>query len=114
MLVDKNMRYRNRPVVLELATFFGQVIHIFVVRLGISKRLKLKAPETLILAAIRTCANVKSRDSSGSSFYYTQGGCLEVVDMNCIQCVIGRIKDGHDWAILDRNHGATSLEAIDA
>jgi hypothetical protein len=114
MLVDKNTRYRNRPVVLEQATFFGQVIHIFVLRLGISKRLKLKAPETLILAAIRSCANVKNRDSGGSSFYYTQEGCLEVVDMNCIKCVIGRIKDGHDWVILDRNHDATPLEAIDA
>lgn len=113
MLVDKNAQYRNRPVVLEPATFFGQVMHIFVVRLGVSKRLKLKTPETLILAAIRTCANVKSRGSDDSILYYSQEGCLEVVDMNCVQCVIGRMKDTHEWAILDCSQDGTHSHFID-
>lgn len=112
MLIDKNARYRSKPVELEPATFFGQLRHIFVVRLGVSKRLKLKKPETLILAAIRSCANVQTRGSGYNIPFYKQEGPLELVDMNCVQCVVGRMKDGNEWAILDRNRNNAVPEFV--
>ena len=102
MLVDKNARHRNFPVVLQPETFFGQLQHIIVVKIGPSEMLGLEEPETIILAAIRTCADAKTL-SSGDIYYYSQEGCLEVIDIDCIQCYVGRIKDGNKWAIVDRS-----------
>jgi hypothetical protein len=102
MLVDQNARHRNLPVVFEPETFFGQLQHIIVVKIGPSEMLGLEEPETIILAAIRTCADAKTL-SSGDIYYYSQEGCLEVIDIDCIQCCVGRIKDGNKWAIVDRS-----------
>ena len=102
MLVDRNARYRNLPVVLEPAIFFGQVQHIIVIHIGPSEELDLQEPETIILAAIRTCADSKTLPG-GSIYYYSREGSLEVVDVNCIQCGVGRIKDEDRWAIVDQS-----------
>src|SRR5882757_258759 len=98
MLVDKNASYRNRPVVLEPAIFFGQLQHIIVVRLAASKTLKLMQPTTLILAAIRMCSG---RHLEGNGvYYYTREGATEVVDISCVQCLVGRVSDWGRWQLL--------------
>jgi hypothetical protein len=104
MLIDKNANYRNRPVVLEPAIFFGQLQHIFVVQLTASKTLKLAKPETLILAAIRTCSD--RRLEGNGIYYYTEEGRMEVVDMSCVQCLVGRVSDRGRWAIIDRSESS--------
>ncbi len=38
--------------------------------------------------------------------YYSRDGRLKVVDISCIQCLVGRLKDGNDWAIIDRSGAA--------
>jgi hypothetical protein len=38
-------------------------------------------------------------------YYYSREGHLEVIDMACVQCLIGRVKDGNEWAIVDRSDG---------
>ena len=105
MLVDQNANYRNRPVVLLPAVFFGQLQHIFAVHLGTSRTLKLAQPTTLILAAIRTCADPELKDNG--IYYYEREGRMEVVDIRCVQCVIGRVADRGRWAIIDRSEDAT-------
>ena len=105
MLVDKNANHWNRPVVLEPEVFFGQLQHIFVVYLGVSKSLKLANPTTLILAAIHVCSDPQLKDNN--VYYYKQEGRTEVVDMNCIQCAIGRVTDRGRWAIIDRSEDST-------
>jgi hypothetical protein len=101
MLVDKNARHRNFPVVLEPETFFGQLQHIIVVKIGPSDELGLDEHGIFILAAIR-CCDAKTL-FGGDIYYYSHEGCLEVVDVNCIQCCVGRIEDGGRWAIIDRS-----------
>jgi len=113
MLIDKNARYRNKPVELEPAVFFGQLQHIFVVHLQASAKLKLKQPTTLILAAIRTCADITTKNDTMDIKYYSRDGHLEVVDISCIQCVVGRLKDGNDWAIIDRSGAAARPVFVD-
>ena len=103
MLVDKNARHRNLPVVLEPTIFFGQVQHLFAFDIGPSQELGLEEPENIILAAICTCADAKVLSAGGSIYYYTHEGSLEVIDVECIQCGVGRIKDGDRWAIVDRS-----------
>jgi hypothetical protein len=105
MEVDKNARYPKRPIVLESRIFFGQLKHIFVIKLGASPILKLTEETTLILAVIRACANPQMKGENGIR-YYSREGHLEVVDMNCVQCLVGRVKDGNEWAIIDRSLAA--------
>lgn len=108
MDVDKNARYPKRPVVLESRIFFGQLQHIFVIRLRASPILRLKEKTTLILAAIRTCANPQVKGES-SLPYYSREGHLEIIDMSCVQCLIGRVKDGNEWAIIDRSESCAPV-----
>ena len=113
MLVDRNARHQNLPVVLQPEIFFGQLQCIIVMDIGPSQKLGLQEPETIILAAIRTCADAKTLPG-GNIYYYSREGSLEVVDVNCIQCGVGRIKDGNKWAIVDRSEEHTpSLFADD-
>lgn len=102
MLVDKNTRYRNRAVELEPHTFYGQLQNIFVIRIKASATLRLNRDTNVILAAIRVCANPQTKGSNSNILYYSEEGHLEVVDMNCVQCLIGRVRDGEEWAICDR------------
>ena len=105
VLVDKNARYAKRPVVLEPKVFFGQLQHIFVVDLQASPPLGL-SKQTLILAAIRICYNPQPKSENGI-YYYSRDGHLEVVDITCVQCLVGRVKDGNEWAIVDRSDSST-------
>jgi hypothetical protein len=104
MLVDKNARHPKKPVDLESHVFFGQLQNIFVIELGASPMLGLTKKTTLILAAIRACAEPQMRGENGI-YYYSREGPLEVVDMECVQCLVGRVKDGNEWAIVDRSEG---------
>ena len=36
-------------------------------------------------------------------YYYEEFGADEVVDLETIQCVVGRIKDRGKWALIDRS-----------
>jgi hypothetical protein len=102
MLVDKNARHANRPVILEPKVFFGQLQHIFVVSLKASPALRLQEHTTLILAAIRACYNPQTKREN-DIYYYSREGHLDLVDMTCVQCLVGRVKDGPEWAIVDRS-----------
>ena len=111
MLVDVNARHANRPIVLEPKVFFGQLQHIFVVSLKASPMLGLQQQTTLILAAIRTCLDPRTK-GGGGVYYYSREGSLEVVDITCVQCLVGRVKDGSEWAILDRSNISTRPEFV--
>lgn len=113
MLVDVNARHHRRSVVLEPRVFYGQLQQIFVIRLRPSRELKLDHDTTLILAAIRSCADANPKGTNEVIPYYSQEGVLEIVDMSCVQCVVGRIKDGNEWAIIDRSHAAARPVFID-
>jgi hypothetical protein len=80
MLIDKNARYLKRPVILEPHIFFGQLQHIFLISLKPSPALGLGEKTTLILAAIRTCANLQMK-AENDIYYYSREGHLVVVDI---------------------------------
>ncbi|KAH9922695.1 hypothetical protein B0H21DRAFT_712628 [Amylocystis lapponica] len=105
-LVDINARHPRRLVVLQKRTFYGQLQHLVVLRLTPCARLAIKEPTTIILAAIRSCV-VESSHSDLDIHFYPQGaagvGSLDVVDVTCVQCLIGRVPDGSQWAIIDRS-----------
>ncbi len=104
LLVDRNARYRRRPVVLEKQTFYGELQHILLVSLGPipSATPPLLRGEKLLLAVIRTCS-IETSDERLDLHFYKQHGRTEVVDLTTIQCVVGRILDRGRYAIIDRS-----------
>ena len=82
-----------------MQNFFGQLNHIFLVELPSAQRLNLDRPTTVILALIR---EVKATLRNGI-YYYKNFGADEVVDLNTLQCVVGRVQDRDEWAIIDRS-----------
>ncbi|THU87004.1 hypothetical protein K435DRAFT_822023 [Dendrothele bispora CBS 962.96] len=103
MLVDLNTLHPNREENLEKQQFFGQLQNIFVVRFPPAPELEQQFEETYILAGIQKCHNVKYKNGMRMPYYKNMGG-YEVVDMSCVQCVVGRIKATQNhWAIIDRS-----------
>ncbi|KAI0659177.1 hypothetical protein C8Q70DRAFT_916325 [Cubamyces menziesii] len=104
LLVDKNARYRNRPVVLEKKTFYGQLQQIMVISL---RPIPSAVPpqnesSTVVLAAIRRCV-VESTHRVLNINYYKRLGGLELVDITTVQCVVGRVQDRGHFGIIDRS-----------
>lgn len=103
MLVDIHANNRHAEPDFELQKFYGQLQHIFVVHLPASRKFKLKSPSTLILAAIRTCTITS--DEPLDMHQFLRLGRLEVVDMTCVQCVVGRVPnmENRGWTLIDRS-----------
>lgn len=99
------MRRRGKTPDFEEKTFFGQLNRILVLELPPAPRLDLTEPTTLILALIQE-VNVTLRDGVYS---YKEFGLEEVVDLKTVQCVVGRVKDRHEWAIIDRSDNVEIL-----
>ncbi|KAG2024168.1 hypothetical protein CC2G_015286 [Coprinopsis cinerea AmutBmut pab1-1] len=107
LIEDMNEKRPNLPPqYAETPTaFFGQLLHIFVVRLPPAQELDredplLRHPSLYILAAIHRC-EVDARNSMDMPSYKNMGR-TEVVDMTTVQCLIARLKVGDRWVIMDR------------
>ena len=68
-------------------------------------QLKLTEPTTLILALVQE-AKAELKDDI---YFYKEFGAEEVVDLETVQCVVGRVKNGGEWAIIDRSDVAEIL-----
>jgi hypothetical protein len=101
MYIDDNARSRNRAPKLCLETFFGQLHHLFAIPIARSRNLGIESDTTILLAAIR---NIKVMSvNSLDMHYYQDYGRLDVVDITCLQCQVGRVPDGNKWVIIDRS-----------
>jgi hypothetical protein len=97
--VDRHARRRRKTPDFESQSFFGQLKRILLLELPSAQRLNLDEPTTVILALIQ---EVKATLRNGI-FYYKNFGVDEVVDLSTLQCVVGRIRDRDEWAIIDRS-----------
>lgn len=108
MIEDLNERRRNLPECYadQPTAFFGQLLHVLVVELPPARQLDpldpaLQVSSTYILAALNRC-EVDARNSMDMPSYQKMGR-TEVVDITCVQCLVGRIRVGNRWVILDRS-----------
>ncbi|KIJ69616.1 hypothetical protein HYDPIDRAFT_106255 [Hydnomerulius pinastri MD-312] len=113
-LVDRHARQRNAPSVFEKKTFYGRLQHIFLVRVPTEPALGITSATTIFLAAIAPC-QLESTPSHLTSldihFYSTVGTTLDIVDIVCLQCLVGRIPiDGGRWALIDRSGSLARAE----
>jgi hypothetical protein len=102
-LVDKNQRFKNLPEVLEPKTIYGQLQHIFHIRVPKSQKLRLEDPINVVIAVLAPCKILRSRKDVDIHYYRDLGG-LEFLDIQHVQCVVMRIVGPQNqWAIADRS-----------
>jgi len=66
-------------------------------------------PTQWIYAVIRS-VKISETDGFGIN-YYEEMGETEIVDLEMVQCVVGRIRDRNRWAIVDRSRSSVQLES---
>jgi hypothetical protein len=93
-------------------THYGQLQSIFVLPLPADSTLGLMHESTRILALITPCVLEQSSLSVGIP-YYSKVGPPEVVDLQSIQAVVGRVQDRGNWFILDRSGPLANAEFVD-
>ena len=98
-LVDQHAHRSRKTPDFEPQKFFGQLNRILLLELPSAQRLNLDEPTTVIVALIR---GVKTTLRNGI-YYYKIFGVDEIVDLDTLQCVVGRIWDRDEWAIIDRS-----------
>jgi hypothetical protein len=98
-LVDRHAHRTRKTPDFEEQNFFGQLGRILVLELPSARKLRLAKPTTVIVAVIR---EVKAKLKDGI-YYYKEFGLDVVVDLETIQCVVGRIQDRGEWALIDRS-----------
>ncbi|KAG9119168.1 hypothetical protein FRC07_005960 [Ceratobasidium sp. 392] len=101
LLPDRNARYRNRRDRPYRRTYYGQCVGIYFVRF-INDDGVLTA---YLLAAVKAC-NTDGSDAVKPEtpvVTYTELGPINMVHINTVIAVVGRIKLGETWAIVDRS-----------
>ena len=89
-------------------TFYGKLQHIVGIHfVGPQPELGLKGPRTIMLGVINTCDDSKPDPKLldlNFQFYKKEKEAFSVVDIECIECLVGRVRDveGRRWAIVDR------------
>jgi hypothetical protein len=91
-----------------MVTFYGQLQHIVGVHFRSAQpELNLNEPRTIMLGAIKTCEGSKPDSKLPNlsfQFYQRERDAFSVVDIGCIECLVGRLRDVErkQWAIVDR------------
>jgi hypothetical protein len=104
MLVDIYARQRRRNPQFVLQTFYRQLQHLFTIHFNMAcSDLDMDGPTTIILAAIRTCVLDDNEFNGLDIHHYSREGSLHFLDIKGVQCLVGRVRDGNRWAIVDRS-----------
>ncbi|EIW87426.1 hypothetical protein CONPUDRAFT_116660 [Coniophora puteana RWD-64-598 SS2] len=101
--IDLYARRKAKRPALVAKTFFGQLQHIFVVRLPLDERLGIPDGKVHIIVAIEPCKITRTNPSLDIHWYKTFERVI-YLDVICIQCLVGRVRapDG-GWGIVDRS-----------
>ncbi|KAG9090543.1 hypothetical protein FRC06_000997, partial [Ceratobasidium sp. 370] len=104
LLVDRLAHRRNAPEDLVRKSHYGQVQHVF--RLRLPPKIPGNPgnkPRTLLLALVYEAkTKVQSTYDYEVVSYSGELSKGEVVDVATIQCVVGRVFDQKEWWIIDR------------
>ena len=111
--MDRLAHRRNVVPDYQVHDFYGQLLNLYVVNVPPAPDLDITNEETLLLAAIRTTKAFKVPNSTLP--FYRDEGLIEVVDLNTIQCVVGRVWDDERrcWGIVDRSGPLAEATFID-
>lgn len=105
VVVDRFTARRNVRSVFTKKVYYGQLKHIVVIHLPATRELQLTEPTTLFLADVHLCKD-NIDGPLDVRMYDDMASAPEIIDMNSVQCQVGRakiVKAGKPvWAIIDR------------
>jgi len=112
--IDQNANKRHASVVLVWKEFYGRVLRILSFSLleNCPYQDGTAVPRTHVVVVIAPIPKPVARNRLGMQYY--KGDKLEspkVLDLSCVECVVGRIRDNDMWALIDRGGIASLLEA---
>ncbi|KZV79110.1 hypothetical protein EXIGLDRAFT_632649 [Exidia glandulosa HHB12029] len=93
----------------ETRAFFGQLQRIFVLPLPPLPQYAQSESQVILLAEVRQCAGVSQPKADGPYYYNGSLGVPEVIDLACIECLIGRVEDRGQWGIVDRSNALSRV-----
>ncbi|KAI0054434.1 hypothetical protein BV25DRAFT_1817076 [Artomyces pyxidatus] len=108
VLVDIHANRPRAKPVFKPETRYGRIQHIYSIEMPRCAALGIHTPETLFLAGITPCIVLASHSKLDIHYYREESKTEQFIDIDCVQCLVGRIKDHRGtWAIIDRS-GALS------
>ncbi|KAF7328012.1 hypothetical protein MKEN_00381900 [Mycena kentingensis (nom. inval.)] len=115
--VDKNQRFRNRPVDEEWQVSYGQLLRIIEFKVRFPRDIRPR-DRSLLLALVRPVRCAAKSDRLG--FWYYQDGQflpMEVIDVDDISCLVARIP-GHKpgpqlWALCERQDAMAASDDVE-
>jgi len=84
--------------------FYGQLQYIVVIPIPKSNELQTKKPKSLCLVVIWSIdTDFPNAHGMLPIPFYLQTGALDLIDIKCIQCVVGRVEDQGRWGLVNRS-----------
>lgn len=104
-MIDEFEDDPGRPARDKRIVCYGQVQSYVYVTLPAEPRLKTNSDSTAILALVKLC-KTNGKDASLEPVWYQELETVRAFNITTIDCVIGRIKVGDRWGIIDRSYGS--------
>jgi hypothetical protein len=103
--IDIHETRRRHAPEYEARTFYGQLQHIYSIRVNLSNCLGIHPAKTVVLAVIHKCPVESDDPNSLHIHYYSQASGMDAVDMDTVQCIVGRVWSQviKQWAVIDRS-----------
>jgi hypothetical protein len=102
LAIDKFAHLPHRTTEFEWQDFFRQILHFIIVDIPHSPIHNIEA-DSFVYAYINQVKILEPATNQCRINYYEELGPTEFVDLNQIQCIVGRIKDCGRWSIVDRS-----------
>ena len=90
-----------------METSFAQLLHIVQLDLPPSAELYHPEAEMVPLAHVKTCNTTQNEDGI---WEYSTMGKSHFIDLNLVQCSVGRVNDRGKWKFIDRSGHTTHIE----
>ena len=104
-MIDEYEDEPGRPARDKQIVCYGQVQSYIHVTLPAEPCLKTNHDSPVILALVTLC-KTNGKDASLAPVWYQEMGKVRAFDITTIDCVIGRVKVGNHWGIIDRSLGS--------
>ena len=108
-MIDKYEDEPGRPACDKQVVCYGQVQSYIYITLPAKPHLGINRNATAILALVKLC-KTDGKDTSLGLVWYQEMENVRAFDVATIDCVIGRIKVGNRWGIIDRSYGSQRVE----
>jgi hypothetical protein len=101
LLVVNNQRGRGPAQIRQV--FYGQLESILDIALPQdAQTLRIPASKHHLLAVVIPCSTC-GRDATKELTTYTETTAPIVIDLRAVECVVGRVKRGNEWSVIDRS-----------